>query len=90
MAVGSAGLGRWQRPEMRAFLDLAAGNRLPVIPMLLLGWTRLSVRTGDVDAARRHLERARELVTSTGYGRREPEVRWLTEQVGPERDQSGA
>ncbi len=47
----------------------------------LLGWTRLSVRTGDSDAARRHLERARELVTSTGYGRREPEVRWLEGQV---------
>ncbi|MCP4663132.1 MAG: hypothetical protein GY856_47685 [bacterium] len=45
-----------------------------------LGWTRLHLRTGDGDAAR-HLGRARELVTSTGYGRREREVRWLEGRV---------
>ena len=30
-----------------------------------LEWTRLRLAEGDRDAARRHLERARELVTST-------------------------
>ncbi|HEX9732887.1 MAG TPA: hypothetical protein VGG06_12990 [Thermoanaerobaculia bacterium] len=42
-----------------------------------LEWTRLSLQTGDLDDARRHLDRARELVASTGYGRREREVTYL-------------
>jgi tetratricopeptide (TPR) repeat protein len=47
-----------------------------------LEWTRLSMQTGDLDDARRHLERARELVASTGYGRREREVAYLERRLG--------
>ncbi|MCP3963501.1 MAG: hypothetical protein GY719_37170 [bacterium] len=39
--------------------------------------TRLRQQTGEADAARRHLGRARELVTACRYGRREGEVAWL-------------
>ena len=42
-----------------------------------LEWTRLHLGTGDPDAAREHLDRARTLVRECGYGRREREVRWL-------------
>lgn len=38
---------------------------------------RLCRDQGDLDAARPHVARARELVNETGYGRREREVRWL-------------
>ncbi len=38
---------------------------------------RLDLQTGDREAARRRLARARELVTACGYGRREREVAWL-------------
>ncbi len=47
-----------------------------------LEWTRLRLQTGDREAARRHLERARELVTACGYGRREREVAWLEGRLG--------
>ncbi|MCP3962126.1 MAG: hypothetical protein GY719_30150, partial [bacterium] len=40
--------------------------------------TRLRLQTGEADAARRHLEQARELVTACGYGRRQREVAWLS------------
>ncbi|MCP4654989.1 MAG: hypothetical protein GY856_06170, partial [bacterium] len=46
-----------------------------------LEWTRLHLRTGDGDAARRHFERAREMVASTGYGRREREVAYLASRL---------
>ncbi|HEX3528220.1 MAG TPA: TIR domain-containing protein [Thermoanaerobaculia bacterium] len=42
-----------------------------------LEWARLHRDQGDVAAARRHMAQARVLVTETGYGRREREVRWL-------------
>ncbi|MCP3963114.1 MAG: hypothetical protein GY719_35185, partial [bacterium] len=45
--------------------------------------TRLRLQTGEADAARRHLERARELVTDCGYGRREREVAWLSSVLDP-------
>ncbi len=47
-----------------------------------VGWTRLRLAQGDRDAARRHLERGRELVTATGYGRREREVAYLAKRLG--------
>lgn len=47
-----------------------------------LEWTRLHLHLGDRIAARRHLDRARELVRECGYGRREREVRWLERRVG--------
>ncbi len=47
-----------------------------------LGWTRLRLAEGDRDAARRHLERGRELVAATGYGRREREVAYLERRLG--------
>jgi hypothetical protein len=46
-----------------------------------LEWTRLHLGlpsgVGDRAAARRHLDRARELVRACGYGRRERELAWL-------------
>ena len=42
-----------------------------------LEWTRLHLATGDPAEARRHLDRARDLVQECGYGRREREVTWL-------------
>lgn len=42
-----------------------------------LEWTRLHLQTGDLSAARTHLDRAAELVRECGYGRREREVAWL-------------
>jgi hypothetical protein len=47
-----------------------------------LEWARLCRDQGDLDGARRHVTRARELVNGTGYGRREREVRWLEETIG--------
>ena len=47
-----------------------------------LEWARLCRDQGDLDAVRRHVARARELVNETGYGRREREVRWLEENLG--------
>ena len=47
-----------------------------------LEWTRLILQTGDRDAASRHLARARELVRTTGYGRREREVSYLERRLG--------
>jgi hypothetical protein len=47
-----------------------------------LEWTRLTLQTGDRDAASRHLARARELVRTTGYGRREREVSYLERRLG--------
>ena len=46
-----------------------------------LEWTRLHLATGDPAAARRHLDRARELVRACGYGRREREVTWLESRL---------
>ncbi len=46
-----------------------------------LEWTRLRLQTGDRGAAFGHLERARELVTACGYGRREREVVWLSSRL---------
>ncbi len=51
-----------------------------------LGWTRLLLGTGECDAARRHLEQAREIVESTGYGRRDREVAWLAQRLEEEAD----
>jgi len=48
-----------------------------------LEWTRLSLQTGDHADARVHLGRARELVASTGYGRREREVAYLERRLAP-------
>ncbi|HEX4951968.1 MAG TPA: hypothetical protein VF017_01035, partial [Thermoanaerobaculia bacterium] len=42
-----------------------------------LEWTRLHLQQDDPATARTHLDRAHELVTACGYGRREREVRWL-------------
>jgi hypothetical protein len=42
-----------------------------------LEWARLCLDQRDTTAARRHLVRARELVDTTGYGRRKREVSWL-------------
>ena len=39
--------------------------------------TQLCWQRGEAEAARQRLERAKELVASTGYGRREREVAWL-------------
>ena len=50
-----------------------------------LGWTHLHLHQGDRENAREHLERARELVEATGYGRREEELRRL-EDAWPSRD----
>jgi tetratricopeptide (TPR) repeat protein len=47
-----------------------------------LEWTRLHLATGDPATARRHLDRARELVRACGYGRREREVAWLESRLG--------
>ena len=47
-----------------------------------LEWTRLHLATGDRDGARRHFDRARELVQVCGYGRREREVAWLEGRLG--------
>jgi tetratricopeptide (TPR) repeat protein len=48
-----------------------------------LEWTRFLLQTGaDRDAASRHLARARELVRTTGYGRREREVSYLERRLG--------
>ncbi len=44
--------------------------------------TRLHLQTGDPAAARPCLDRARELVTACGYGRREREVAWLEKALG--------
>ena len=49
-----------------------------------LEWARLCRDQGDLDGARRHVARARELVNETGYGRREREVRWLEGVLGHE------
>lgn len=43
--------------------------------------SRHTVRGATVVPARRHLKRARELVTSTGYGRREREVAYLERRL---------
>jgi hypothetical protein len=37
VCIGAAGLGRWQTPEMRAALDRAQHEEIPVIPVLLPG-----------------------------------------------------
>ena len=42
-----------------------------------LEWTRLRLGTGDREAARDHFAKAREIVMSMGYGRRDREVAWL-------------
>jgi hypothetical protein len=47
-----------------------------------LEWTRLRLATGDREAARRHLDLARDLVRACGYGRRESEVAWLDGRLG--------
>jgi tetratricopeptide (TPR) repeat protein len=47
-----------------------------------LEWTRLHLATGDRDGARRHFDRARELVQVCAYGRREREVTWLEGRLG--------
>jgi tetratricopeptide (TPR) repeat protein len=47
-----------------------------------LEWARLCRDQGDLDAARRHVARARVLVKETGYGRREREVGWLEGVLG--------
>jgi hypothetical protein len=46
-----------------------------------LEWTRLCLATHDPAAARRHLDRARELVEACGYGRRTREVTWLESRL---------
>jgi hypothetical protein len=46
-----------------------------------LEWTRLCLSTGDREAAREHLAKARALVDATGYERRRREVDWLTRQL---------
>ncbi|MCP3963500.1 MAG: hypothetical protein GY719_37165 [bacterium] len=50
--------------------------------------TRLRLQAGEADAARRHLERARELVTACGYGRREREVAWLASALEAGEDET--
>jgi hypothetical protein len=45
---------------------------------------RLCRDQGDLDAARRHVARARELVEETGYKRREREVGWLEKELARE------
>jgi tetratricopeptide (TPR) repeat protein len=53
-----------------------------------LEWTRLHLDLGDqgdhddLERAREHLEKARDLVHSCGYGRREREVTWLEGRLG--------
>ncbi len=42
-----------------------------------LEWARLYLDQRDTTAVRRHVARARELVNTTGYGRRKREVSWL-------------
>ena len=46
-----------------------------------LEWTRLCLSTGEREAAREHLAKARALVDATGYERRRREVDWLTRQL---------
>ncbi len=46
-----------------------------------LGWTRWHLLAGDPDAARRHLARARYLVDTTGYHRRDAEIDALTARL---------
>ncbi|HKH45333.1 MAG TPA: hypothetical protein VKM72_11765 [Thermoanaerobaculia bacterium] len=47
-----------------------------------LEWVRLCRDQEDLDAARRHVARARVLVNETGYGRRAREVGWLEGVLG--------
>lgn len=47
-----------------------------------LEWARLCRDQGEIEEARRHVARARELVNQTGYGRREQEVAWLERTLG--------
>lgn len=54
-----------------------------------LEWTRLHLATGDSVAARRHLDRAAELVRACGYGRREREVAWLERRFAESPAQTG-
>ncbi len=54
-----------------------------------LEWTRLHLATGDLAAARRHLDRAGELVRACGYGRREREVAWLERRLAEAPAQTG-
>jgi tetratricopeptide (TPR) repeat protein len=49
-----------------------------------LEWARLRRDQGLIAEARRHWARARELVTATGYGRREREVVWLEKELEKE------
>ena len=57
------------------------GMRLHLCDAHLEG-ARLALRQGDPEAARRHVVRARKLVTETGYKRREREVAWLAGRTG--------
>ncbi len=58
------------------------GHMLLHLADVHLEWTRLCWQQDDGEAARRHLERARELVESTGYGRRQREVAYLERVLG--------
>ncbi|MCP3956766.1 MAG: TIR domain-containing protein [bacterium] len=73
---GEAILSPWKKGEVIARLVRERRTLL-----LLDGLEPL--QTGEADAARRHLERARELVTACGYGRREREVAWLSSVLDP-------
>lgn len=48
-----------------------------------LEWTRLHLQTGELEATREHLGKARALVKATGYSRRRREVAWLTGRLAP-------
>jgi len=48
-----------------------------------LEWARLCRDQRNLDEARQHVTRARELVNETGYGRREREVKWLETTLAP-------
>ncbi len=71
--------------DLREALDLAERGHMRLHEAdAHLEWTRLNLTAGDRDAARRHLEVAREIVEATGYGRRTREVTWLASELAPE------
>jgi len=54
-----------------------------------LEYGRLCLATGDTEAAREHLARAKALVAETGYHRRDGEVAALEQETGVRRQGSG-
>jgi tetratricopeptide (TPR) repeat protein len=70
------------RTDLDEALELATRSELRLYEAdAHLGYTRLYLATGDLTLARRHLARAREIISAIDYGRRKAESEDLTAQL---------